>query len=48
MEGANLAGISSIGVSFGFGDAEEMMRAGAKGICDHMLKLPDMVAKLYQ
>lgn len=48
VEGANLAGISSIGVSFGFGDAEEMMRAGAKGICDHMLKLPDMVAKLYQ
>lgn len=45
VEGANLVGISAIGVSFGFGDIDEMMRAGAKGICNHMTDLPVMIEK---
>ena len=45
VEGANLVGIPAIGVSFGFGDTDEMMRAGAKGICDRMADLPEMIGK---
>lgn len=45
VEGANLVGIPAIGVSFGFGDIDEMMRAGAKGICDRMADLPEMIEK---
>ena len=46
VEGANLVGIPSIGVSFGFGNTDEMMRAGAKGICDRMMDLPEMIEKI--
>lgn len=46
VEGANLVGIPAIGVSFGFGDIDEMMHAGAKGICDRMADLPEMIEKL--
>lgn len=46
IEGANQVGISSVGVSFGFGNVEEMRAAGAKAICDHMEKLPDLLEQL--
>lgn len=44
VEGANRVGIKTIGVSFGFGDAQEMLDAGAVCICDHMDELPDAIA----
>lgn len=43
IEGANLAGIASIGVSFGFGDTEAMLRAGAECICDSMDEVKDYI-----
>ena len=43
VEGANLCGISAIAVSFGFGNVEEMVEAGAKAVCHDMLELPDLV-----
>lgn len=46
VEGANLVGIPSIGVSFGFGNIDEMLSAGAKGICDDMIELPAMIEEL--
>ncbi|MDO4476203.1 MAG: HAD hydrolase-like protein [Lachnospiraceae bacterium] len=36
IEGANQAGIRSIGVSYGFGDTQEMMAKGALAICDEL------------
>lgn len=43
VEGANLCGIDTIAVSFGFGNVEDMLQAGAKAVCDDMLDLPDIV-----
>lgn len=46
IEGANLIGIPSIGVSFGFGDVRQMLDAGARMICDSMRQLPEAVARI--
>lgn len=46
VEGANLKGISSIGVSFGFGDTDEMLSAGALCICDDLIQLPEILKEL--
>lgn len=42
IEGANQVGIESIAVSFGFGDVDEMVKAGAKTVCDTMTELLDI------
>ena len=47
-EGACRAGIKSIAVSFGFGDAEEMVRAGSLLVCDALENLADIVDELNQ
>lgn len=39
IEGANQAGIDSCGVSFGFGNAKDMLEAGALFIIDDLLQL---------
>lgn len=39
IEGANKSGIDSVAVSFGFGNVEEMMKAGAKCVCDSMQEI---------
>ena len=46
MEGANQVGIKCIGVSFGFGDTDEMLAAGAITICDSMMELFDIIVNL--
>lgn len=46
VEGANLVHMKSIGVSFGFGNLDEMRKAGAISIIDDMLQLPQEVAVL--
>ena len=43
VEGANLVGVPCVAVSFGFGNVDEMVAAGAKAVCDDMRKLPDSV-----
>lgn len=39
IEGANHTGIDSVGVSWGFGDAEAMLREGAKAVVHNMDEL---------
>jgi phosphoglycolate phosphatase len=46
VEGANQKEISCICVSYGFGDVEEMLAAGALKICDSMSELPQAIAEL--
>lgn len=46
VEGANLAGIACIAVSFGFGDTGEMLEAGALEVCDSMGELPGAIARI--
>ena len=46
IEGARAAGISSIGVSFGYGDTDEMMSLGACAIADSMGDIPGLVSSL--
>lgn len=43
VKGANYKGIDCIAVSFGFGDVQEMLGAGAKAVCNDMRELPDLV-----
>ena len=40
VAGANKVNMKSVGVSFGFGNREEMLAAGALRICDDMEELP--------
>ncbi len=47
IEGANKVGVPSIAVSFGFGDVDEMLKAGAKTVVDDLRKLPDVLAELF-
>ncbi|WP_455720639.1 HAD hydrolase-like protein [Agathobacter sp.] len=47
IEGANQVGVPSIAVSFGFGDVDEMLKAGAKTVVDDLKKLPDVLAELF-
>ncbi|MEE0595168.1 MAG: HAD hydrolase-like protein [Agathobacter sp.] len=46
VEGANQVGIRTVAVTFGFGNVQEMVEAGAVAVCDDMEKLPDIVAAL--
>jgi phosphoglycolate phosphatase len=46
VEGANEKEIPCICVSYGFGDVEEMLAAGALKICDSMSELPQAIADL--
>lgn len=39
VNGANEVGIACFGVSFGFGDTDEMLKAGAISICDDMMDI---------
>ena len=43
VEGAAAFGIPTLAVSFGFGDVDEMMKAGAIGVVDDMLKIPEFL-----
>ena len=47
IEGANQVGVPSIAVSFGFGNVDEMLKAGAKTVVDDLRKLPDVIAELF-
>lgn len=46
VEGANQVGIRTVAVTFGFGNVQEMVEAGAVAVCDGMEKLPEIVAGL--
>lgn len=46
IDGANAAGIAGIAVSFGFGNMEQMLKAGALGPCEAMEKLPALLKEL--
>ena len=46
VEGANQVGIRTVAVTFGFGNVQEMVEAGAVAICEDMAKLPEIVAAL--
>lgn len=46
VEGANRVGMPCVAVSFGFGDVDEMLTAGAKAVCDDMAKLPELVSRI--
>lgn len=47
IEGANRVNVPSIAVSFGFGDVNEMVSAGAKAVIDDLRQLPDVLLKLF-
>ena len=47
IEGANKVAVPSIAVSFGFGNVDEMLKAGAKTVVDDLRKLPDVLAELF-
>ncbi len=46
VEGANMVGIPCIGVTYGFGDVEEMRKAGAVAFVDDLAKLPNVLEKM--
>lgn len=46
VEGANKVGVRSVAVTFGFGDVDAMVAAGAVAVCDDMKKLPEMIEQL--
>ena len=47
IEGANRVNVPSIAVSFGFGDVNEMVSAGAKAVIDDLRQLPDVLSRLF-
>ena len=47
VEGAAAFGIPTLAVSFGFGDVDEMMKAGAIGVVDDMLKIPEFLKNVH-
>ena len=47
IEGAKRVNVPSIAVSFGFGDVNEMVSAGAKAVIDDLRQLPDVISKLF-
>lgn len=47
IEGANKAGVPSIAVSFGFGDVDEMVKAGAKTVVDDLRQLPGVIEEIF-
>lgn len=46
VNGANTMGIACLCVSFGFGDVEEMKKAGAVAIFDHFMELPEILKEM--
>lgn len=46
VEGANQVGIRTVAVTFGFGNVQEMVEAGAVAVCEDMAKLPEIAAAL--
>lgn len=46
VEGANRVGIACVGVTFGFGNLEEMKEAGIVAVCDSMEQLPELIDTL--
>lgn len=46
LVGAKKIGIDCIAVSYGFGDAREMLQNGAVAICDRMADLPELIQRL--
>lgn len=46
VEGANLVGIPCVGVSYGFGDVEEMRKEGAVAIIDNLVELPEVLKNI--
>lgn len=47
VDGAKKVGIDCIGVSFGFGNTDEMLSNGAIAICDSMAQLPEKIQQLF-
>lgn len=47
VEGANKVGIRTICVSFGFGNVDEMLNAGAAKICNSMDELPNVIEEVF-
>lgn len=46
VEGANKVGVRSVAVTFGFGDVEQMIKAGAVAVCEEMSSLPEIIEKM--
>lgn len=46
IRGARDVGISSMGVSYGYGDAKEMSSLGAAAIADSLKNIPDIITRL--
>ena len=46
VNGANYTGIACVGVSFGFGKAEDLKEAGAVAIVDDLMELPEVLKHL--
>ncbi len=46
VEGANLVGIPCIAVSYGFGDVQEMLSAGAVAVIDNLTELPHVLEEM--
>lgn len=46
VEGANLVQIPCVAVSFGFGNVDEMLAAGAVAVCDHLAQLPEILKEM--
>lgn len=46
IEGADKVGIPAITVTFGFGNIDDMKKAGAVEVCDDFKKLPDLIKGL--
>jgi phosphoglycolate phosphatase len=46
VEGANLVGIPCVAVSYGFGDVQEMIAAGAVAVIDNLVELPEVLKRL--
>ncbi len=46
LVGAKKIGIDCIAVSYGFGDAKEMLQSGAIAVCDRMADLPELISSL--
>ena len=48
IDGANMVGVPSIEVSFGFGNVDEMLKAGAKTVIGDLRELPTKIKEIFQ
>ena len=48
IDGANMVGVPSIAVSFGFGNVDEMLKAGAKTVIGDLRELPAKIKEIFQ